>query len=316
LHPAYSIIVFTTASGAGYGLLSLIALCSIFGWLPLTPGLGFLGLGLALALASLGLISSTLHLGRPERAWRAFSQWRSSWLSREGVAALATYAFAGPLALVWMLRGRVDGAFVSLAIASAVSAFLTVVCTGMIYQSLKPIPQWRGPWTVPAYLALAALSGALLLVDLALAFGAFAPGFEVLTIALAAVAAGVKCAYWRRIDSGLAPATLASATGLGRFREVRLLDAPHTEANFVMREMGYRIARKHALKLRRLSALMLFAAPAALMLVAMALAAAPWIALLVALVATLSAAVGLLVERWLFFAEATHHSMIYYDVRV
>ena len=38
---------------------------------------------IAYALASGGLIASTFHLGHPERAIKAFTQWRSSWLSRE-----------------------------------------------------------------------------------------------------------------------------------------------------------------------------------------------------------------------------------------
>ena len=100
MHPAYSVILFTTASGAGYGLLFVLGLSAVFGFdLPQSPGFALTALGLALGLISLGLLSSTFHLGHPERAWRAFSQWRSSWLSREGVAAVVTYVPAGLLAL-------------------------------------------------------------------------------------------------------------------------------------------------------------------------------------------------------------------------
>ena len=91
MHPAYSVILFTTASGAGYGLLAWLALAGVLGWVDADPWLGFAGFGLALALITAGLLSSTAHLGRPERAWRAFSQWRTSWLSREGVLAVLTY---------------------------------------------------------------------------------------------------------------------------------------------------------------------------------------------------------------------------------
>ena len=77
MHPAYSVIVFTCASGAGYGLLIWLALAGVVGgWTARAPGLGLAGFGLAFALITIGLLSSTAHLGRPERAWRAFSQWR------------------------------------------------------------------------------------------------------------------------------------------------------------------------------------------------------------------------------------------------
>jgi DMSO reductase anchor subunit len=95
MHPALSVILFTTASGAGYGLLALLGVLAPLGLLPDAPGFGAIALGTALVLVSAGLLASTAHLGHPERAWRAFSQWRTSWLSREGVAALATYLPAG-----------------------------------------------------------------------------------------------------------------------------------------------------------------------------------------------------------------------------
>src|SRR4029077_9268611 len=95
MHPAYSVIFFTTASGAGYGLLIGLAAAAILNLVPRDPVLGFFGLGIALVLVTTGLLTSTFHLGRPERAWRSLSQWRSSWLSREGAAAIVTYIPAG-----------------------------------------------------------------------------------------------------------------------------------------------------------------------------------------------------------------------------
>ncbi len=95
MNPAYSVILFSTASGAGYGLLIWLSLAAALGIVPRDPALGFFGLGAALTLITVGLLASTFHLGRPERAWRAFSQWRTSWLSREGVASVVTYIPAG-----------------------------------------------------------------------------------------------------------------------------------------------------------------------------------------------------------------------------
>ncbi|HXT08248.1 MAG TPA: DmsC/YnfH family molybdoenzyme membrane anchor subunit [Roseiarcus sp.] len=310
MHPAASVILFTTASGAGLGLLAWLALLGVLGLAPATTGFGFVGLGLAVALLSLGLLSSTLHLGRPERALRALTQWRSSWLAREGVAALATYVAAGPFALGWIVLNRVDGPFAVAAVACLALAAFTVVCTAMIYASLKPIRQWSQPLTLPLYLLMAAASGALLLADLTLAFGAFRPAFGALAAASLALTGLAKLAYWRAIDREPPRSTLASATGLSAFGAVRLLEPPHTEENFVMREMGFRVARKHAVKLRRFVVAALFVAPVLLMLLASV--APPLAALAAALAATLLAAAGLGVERWLFFAEATHVSMLYY----
>jgi DMSO reductase anchor subunit len=308
VHPAASVILFTTASGAGLGLLAWLALFGLAGMAPETTGFGFVGLGLSVALLSLGLLSSTFHLGRPERALRALTQWRSSWLAREGVAALATYVAAGPFALGWIVLNRVDGPFAVAAAASFALAVVTVVCTAMIYASLKPIRQWNQRWTLPVYLLMAAASGALLLVDLTLAFGVFRPGFGALAAAALALAGLAKLAYWRAIDREPPRSTLATATGLAG--PVRLLEQPHTEENFVMREMGFRIARKHAAKLRRFVVAALFVGPVLLTLAASA--APPIPALVLALAATVLAAAGLGVERWLFFAEATHASMLYY----
>lgn len=313
MHPAASVILFTTASGAGLGLLAWLALFALLGLVPTTTLFGFCGLGLAAALFSIGLLSSTFHLGRPERALLALTQWRSSWLAREGVAALATYVVAGPFALGWLLLHRLEGPFAVAAALSLAMAIVTVICTAMIYASLKPIRQWSNRWTLPAYLAMAAASGALLLVDLTLPLHAFRPAFGLMTLALIALTAIVKWRYWRFIDNEPPRSTLASATGLTSFGTVKLLEAPHTEENFVMREMGFRIARKHAAKLRRFVVAALIVAPALLIALATALAPASRLgALFFALVATLLAAAGLGVERWLFFAEATHVSMLYY----
>src|SRR3546814_4853981 len=83
MHPAASVIFFTTASGAGYGLLFLLGIAGAFGLAPPDLALGLVGFTLSLGLITAGLLASTFHLGRPERAWRALSQWRSSWLPRE-----------------------------------------------------------------------------------------------------------------------------------------------------------------------------------------------------------------------------------------
>ena len=123
---------------------------------------------------------------------------------------------------------------------------------------------------------------------------------------LAALIIGVIVVWLMCRDSSCSQ----DATGLGRFGRVRVLEPAHTQPNFVMREMGYQIARKHAEKLRILATAGLFVVPAVCLL--MLLVAAPSAAALVGLVAVLSMVMGVLVERWLFFAQAKHIVMLYY----
>src|SRR6266705_7139536 len=163
MHPALSIIFFTTASGAGFALLLLVGLGVPLALLPANAGFGFAVLVTAFALAAGGLVSSVFHLGRPERAWRAFSQWRSSWLSREGVMAVATFVPAAIFAIGWIFFGATTGFTGLCAILAAVLAAGTIYCTGMIYASLKPIHQWHNRWVVPNYLALGLMSAFLVL---------------------------------------------------------------------------------------------------------------------------------------------------------
>ncbi|MGH6916335.1 MAG: dimethyl sulfoxide reductase anchor subunit family protein [Geminicoccaceae bacterium] len=289
-----------------------MALGSALGPIPAWPGLGLAGMALALGLISIGLLSSTLHLGHPERAWRAISQWRSSWLSREGVMALITYIPALTFAFGWVFLGTTGGVFRLLGLAAAAGAAVTVWCTGMIYASLKPIRQWHHPLVAPIYLAFALMTGSLL----ALALLAFA-GVHVLAGWLAILAIllvwGLKAAWWRAIDRDLPVSTPESATGLGRLGLVGMLEPPHTETNYLLHEMAFRIGRRHGRKLRRLSYAIGFGA--ALVLSLLALSSSGLLAGLAAALAAVAGLVGVAIERWLFFAEARHTVTLYYRRR-
>jgi DMSO reductase anchor subunit len=308
MHPAYSVILFTTASGAGYGLLVWLALFGLLGLVPTERWLGFAGFAMAFALVTGGLLASTAHLGRPERAWRAFSQWRTSWLSREGVMAVATYVPAGLLGIGWVFLETARGFFALMALLTIVSAVLTLFTTGMIYASLRTIRQWHQPLTAPIYIALGLAGGAVLLNLLIALFGKPGRGAAWLAIVCLVVGAALKWLYWLRIDGEAREYTIEAATGLGHLGKVRALEPPHTQPNFIMREMGYRVARKHAQRLRKLALLFAFAVPIAMLL----LSHMPGVAILGTLLAAFSTTVGLLIERWLFFAEAEHVAMLYY----
>lgn len=314
MHPAYSIIFFTTASGAGYGILALLGVLAAAGVILPDRWLGVTGFLLGLGLVTFGLLSSTFHLGHPERAWRALSQWRSSWLSREGVLAIATYVPVVLFAFGWVVLSRTDGIWALFGLLGAVGAVATVYCTAMIYRSLAAIPQWHQPLVPLVYLVLGLASGAVWLNALLGLFATPVPSVAVFAAAAAFVAWRVKRSYWQRIDAAPKDSTAESATGLGRFGAVSLLEPPHTEANYLQQEMGYRIARKHAERLRLIAGWGGFLLPVPLIAMQM-LALGSWPGTLAALLAALLFSVGTVVERWLFFAEAQHKVMLYYGAK-
>lgn len=302
MHPALSVIFFTVTSGAGFGFIAMLGLGVP---MPAHPLAAFLISGLAGGLAIAGLVSSTFHLGHPERAWRAFSQWRSSWLAREGVLALATLSAFALYALFWVFQGM---RLPLLGLASSALALSTIYATAMIYAQLKTVPHWH-TWLTPAcYLAFAAACGLMLAAAFASgaqsAFVKAAPGLVLLSWIL-------KMFWWRRADRIGFDATgsnTASATGLGSLGAVRLLERPHSGENYLTKEMVHRIGRKHAAKLRKIALAAGALLPAALCFLVL-LAGLPNIVLLPAF---LSAIFGLFIERWLFFAEAKHAVSLYY----
>jgi DMSO reductase anchor subunit len=311
MHPAYSVIIFTTASGAGYGLLIGLSLAILFG-LPHEPVFGFFALGTSVALFTLGLLTSTFHLGRPGRAWRAVSQVRTSWLSREGVAALVTYLPVAALGLGWVFGELVPGQIVAGALLSVPCAIVTVWCTGKIYATLPTIRAWNQKSVTPIYLTLGLATGGVLLTLLLAIFGyevRYAAGVSALLLALGWE---LKMRYWSAIDRAEKTYTAESATGLGHLGTVRPLDPPHTQPNFVMREMGYQVARRHARKLRILAIALLFVLPLIVAVGLLVLDMPHALTVAATAFAACSAAIGVLTERWLFFAEAEHVVMIYY----
>ena len=318
MHPALSVIFFTTLSGAGYGLIAwtalTVAVLAMRGGLsPALQPMQLWGLGLGLLLSTLGLLCSLAHLGRPARAWRALGQWRSSWLSREGVLAVATPLPVLAVVAV-LLRLPPEAAhsplLAGLGLLAALLAVATVACTAMIYASLRPIPAWRHPVVLPVYLLFALITGFALQLVLAavLLRGQDLSGLLQVLALLGAVLAAVKWLYWRDLDAAPAPAAPGAAVGLPG-RDVRVFERPHSEENFITREMAFQLARRHASLLRLAVAGGLVALP----LLALLLVRADWLPTPAA--AGLAAAgllAGAFVERWLFFAQARHVVPAYY----
>lgn len=284
MHPAPSVILFTVLSGAGFGFLFMLDAGVLR-----PAGLGALpAFILAYGLAVSGLLASTFHLGNPQRAVRAFSQWRTSWLSREGWASVAALIVSAPVAL-----GAFGGSGPGLiGVVGAALCLATILCTSMIYAQLKTVPRWNH-WTTPlTFFAYAAAGGAIL------------SGRSLLASAACLILGAAILLSFRLGDRQFAArgSSLPSATGLGP--EVRPFAPPHTSPNYVMREMVHRVGRKHAQKLRLIAILLSAILPALLVLLPGGL--------MTALPAFVVHLMGAFAQRWLFFAEAEHVVSHYY----
>src|SRR5712671_4611478 len=238
MHPALSIVFFTTASGAGFALLFLLGLAAPLGLLPQSGWFGFVALATAFILAAAGLVLSVL-----------------------------TFVPAAIFGIGWVFFGETGGLIGLCGFVAAICAAVTIACTGMIYASLKPIHQWHNRWVVPNYFMLGLMAGFLLL-DLMIRFWVVRPvGTPLLALLTVLAAWWSKEAYWRFIDTNSAPSTVASATALGSRGRVRMLEPPHTQDNYLLQEMGFSIARKHKTRLRLIARTAAFVLPALLSLV-------------------------------------------------
>ena len=289
MHPAPSVILFSTLSGLGFGFLAFLG----WGALMTSGWAAFFLWGLGYGLAVAGLLASTFHLGNPKNALKAFTQWRTSWLSREAWASVATLLILAPMALsdifglgLSRLVGQTGGTL----------AILTLFTTAMIYTQIKAVPRWHH-WLTP-----------VMFLSFSLAGGALLSGRAWAPVMLLAVGA-VLWAVWRVGDGAFARAgqTMGSATGLDRLGVPSVLDPAHTAGNYLKREMIFVVGRKHAAKLRMIALGLASVAPALILLLPLGVYG-------IALAAILHLA-GALAARWLFFAEAEHVVGLYYGAR-
>jgi DMSO reductase anchor subunit len=296
MHPALSVIFFSTLSGAGYGLWFWWA-SSLLGHNRDFGIRDYLTLGIGAMFVIIGLLCSTMHLGRKERAWRAFSQWRSSWLSREGIVAILCFIPVVSL-LFFPQHGVIQK---MLAICLMLLCFSTVYCTAKIYHCLKTVPAWQYYTVVPIFLLSSLYTGGLWLASI-FAIWTFAPVLTLFAILLF----WLMTRYWNNNDKPLA-IMRSSALGLPEQRTVHVFENPHTEANYITKEMVHVLARKHSKRLRQLCGIFGFAMPSIACLLAWTLNQ-PWLFSL----AAISGICGVFIGRWLFFAEAKHVVSLYY----
>ena len=291
MHPAPSVIFFTVFSGLGFGFLAWLGI-----GMPAPTGWdAFLPFFVAFAMAVGGLIASTFHLGNPKNAIKAFSQWRTSWLSREAVMAVLTLSIMGIFAAANIFLNM---QIPLLGWIGAVMALITVYTTSMMYAQLKTVPRWNH-WTTSLLFILLAIGGGAIL--------AASSSGTILFIGLAALA---QLYVWDAGDKrfGARGHTMETATGLGGMGKVRMYEPPHSGTNYLLDEMVYVIGRKHAIKLRIISFVLAYVAPMVL-----AMVSGPGFGLFI--VALICHITGLLAQRWLFFAEAEHVVGLYYDKR-
>lgn len=290
MHPAHSVIFFTTFSGLGFGLLIWLGL----GMPAVTGWTAFAFFAIAYVMAVGGLLASTFHLGRPERAIKAFSQWRSSWLSREAWCAVGALVFMGlyGAGLVFL-----ETRFFLIGLIGAAFSLATVFTTSMIYTQLKTIPRWNMPLTPAKFISFSIAGGALLAGQVSIA------------IVLLLIAGGIQLLTWAQGDKAFAASgtTMATATGLGAAGSVRAFEPPHTGTNYLLLEFVHVVGRKHAVKLRIISLLLMVVVPVVLLMM-------PFSHIL-GVLALVSHIAGVLTARWLFFAEAEHVVGLYYGKR-
>jgi sulfite dehydrogenase (quinone) subunit SoeC len=311
MKPAFSVVFLTTLSGAAQGLL--IALVGIEAAMKLglsatvaAPAQTFYiaGAAISVLLGTLGLIASFFHLGHPERAWRAIAMWRTSWLSRECLCLPAFLAcgalyglahwFGSPLSLVIGMIG----------VATSAALF---VCTAMIYACLRFLQEWATPLTLVNFVLLGCASGFTLATACA---ASLAPS---LTVGLAASACtltlagcATRVASLRRNMRLKPKSTVQSATGIKGPKVVQK-SRGFTAGAFNLREFFH---GQSAEAIRRIKWTFLtgaFAVPFVLMVLGMG---ANSVALFC--IAAVTQYMGLIAERWFFFAEARHPQNIYY----
>ena len=323
MHPAFSVIFFTTLAGAGQGLFLALytgQLYSVVKLLPAENSVGFYALGSLIALVLLvgGLISSFFHLGRPERAWRSAAMWRTSWLSREvivlptfigavAVWGLVHYMGWNPVLFTFGTSIEIDLSLLVGAVATLL-CFTLFLCTGMIYACIKQLQEWATPLTVINYILLGGASGFMLATAFAAGQGSgmtwFFGGWAVILTLLAFVSRSASLFRNARIKH---KSSVQTAIGI-RHSHIEQKAQGAMAGSFNTREYFHGASKRKYKNIKWAFLILVFPLP--LVLVSIGLGAH--------LIGFLAAAflvqyIGLLLERWFFFAQANHPQNLYYQ---
>jgi len=308
MRPQFSIIFFTTLAGMAQGLLFFIALLNIEVPILSAPFLAMLALPVSFILLTLGLVASFFHLGHPERAWRAAMMWRTSWLSRE-VLALPAVMLLTTMTFLFVVSGIVP---VWLWAALLISTLILWICTAKIYQCIRFIQEWSHPSTLSNFILLGLSSGGLLLEFLLILWNdpSIPLGMRPISGAnfiLLFIALNLKLWIWRRNQQLKPKSNLASATGI-KGRNIRQTSMGFMGGSFNTREFFHHQTDRVISNIRKITLLLTYVGPMILLGFSMN---SPSIAQIA--IALLMHYIGLLAERWMFFAEANHPQNLYYQ---
>lgn len=322
MHPAFSVIFLTTLIGVGQGLFLALytgEAYSAFHVLPAQDSHNFYGVGSIVSLAFLigGLIASFFHLGRPERAWRSATRWRTSWLSREVIVLPAfmgaVFVYGAMHFMGWNPQlGTIGTTVVSgtlvVGAVGTVLGFGLFLCTGMIYACLKFLREWHSPLTVINYTLLGGASGFTLTAFFSAVTAPELLGFYVGWSMILTTAAFVSRAASLFRNARLKPkTTLQTAIGV-RHGQIAQKAQGFMGGSFNTREFFHGKSMAFLRSIKWVFLLLVFLVP--MILMTGGYSASSTALLLIAFAAQY---VGLIAERWFFFAQANHPQNLYYQ---
>ena len=289
MHPAPSIILFTVLSGFGFGLISIIGLLQFLSVISMFDLIIYSIIGVI--FATVGLVSSFFHLANKKNAIKSLSQWQTSWLSREAIASIfcLIVVFGN---IIWAVS---QNNYISeVGVVLSFLSLFTIFTTSMIYAQLKTVPSWNNALTPAIFVCAALTGGAILLTDYA-------------SLVLLLVFGTLQISFWYIADRGFQDKETSVGTALGynKNEEIRPFDVAHTNRNYLLNEMVYKVARKHSVKIRYISFFMAFVFPMSLILIFPNNFSVSVSAITIHLI-------GIYFSRWLFFAEAKHSVSFYY----
>ena len=322
MQPAFSVIFLTTLIGMGQGLFLALYTGQVYSVLNVvdkTSTQTFYSIGsvVSLGLLILGLIASVFHLGRPERAWRAASMWRTSWLSREVIVLPIVMGLIFLYGLVhfmgWNLTVVTIGAVVIdlsfiIGLLAAIAVFSLYIATGMIYACLKFLQEWHSPLTVINYTLLGSVSG-FTLATLIAAYKQpemipFFAGWSIVLLVLAFIFRAASLIRNKRLRP---KSTIQTAIGI-RHNQIKQKSMGFMGGSVNTRDFFHGKTAFFLRSIKSIFIIMVFAIPLVMLITALI---QPSVMILA--IATASMYIGLLAERWYFFAEGNHPQNIYYQ---
>ncbi len=323
MQPAFSVIFLTTLIGMGQGLFLALYTGQVYFVLNVvdkasTVTFYSIGSAVSLGLLMLGLVASVFHLGRPERAWRSAAMWRTSWLSREVIVLPTVMGLIFLYGLVhymgWNLTVMTIGAVVIdlsliIGLVTTLAVFSLYIATGMIYACLKFLQEWHSPLTVINYILLGAVSG-FTMATLIAAYKQpelipFFAGWSIVLLVLAFIFRGASLIRNKRLRP---KSTIQTAIGI-RHNQIKQKAMGFMGGSMNTRDFFHGKTALFFRSVKSVFMILVFAIPLVMLIIALI---KPSVMILA--IATASMYLGLVAERWYFFAEGNHPQNIYYQV--